>query len=161
MYQSSLHPTFRWLPFALFLLCAAFAFAAAFFRALSGTPFVPKPGDSIDIRANRIAILRLPTEPIQEVAVYGDGEVTRYAYPIEPNRYAKFRLSADEQRDFEQLRMHWCTTDLPSFALRPNTAFYDLAFRCVGYQVKQAKVPIEMLPPFFMHILQRLPDSNL
>jgi hypothetical protein len=43
--------------------------------------------------------------------------------------------------------------------LEPNEPFYDLGFVCgSSYELKQARVPVEMLPPIFIGILKRLPQ---
>jgi len=161
MSQSTARSSFGRLPAIFILLTLAIGFACILIKAFFGAPFIPKPGDGIDIRSNGVAILRLPTHPVQELEVYDDGNAIRYAYPIDPNHYAQIKLSADEQRAFEQLHIRWCTANLPSFALQPGEPFYDLAFRCdTSFRIKQAKVPDKMLPTFFTQLLIKLPDSD-
>jgi hypothetical protein len=146
----------RVIPMIIVLACAACGFTGILVRSFFGAPFVPQPGDTIDIRGDRIAILRLPTKPIQELAVYQDGHVNRYTYPITPNVYTQIVLTANEKREFEQFRTVWCQGP-PSFrALAPDESFYDLGVLCAGDKIKQAKVPEDMLPVIFTTMLKRL-----
>jgi hypothetical protein len=139
-------------------LCVGFSFSAVLWKAFFGPPYVPRPGDPIGLRGDRVAIVRLPTTPIQEIAVYEDGHANHYAYPIKPNVYSQVRLTPSEQHEFEQLRADWCK-QIPSMPkLAPNESFYDLAFRRGANGGAQAKVPVDMLPAFFVHLLQQLPD---
>jgi hypothetical protein len=129
-------------------------------RVFNNEPWMPTPGGAIDIRANGVAILRLATKtPPEEVAVYDDGLVSRFTRPIQSNHEASINLTLAEQAEFTQFRNQWCQ-QMPTFRpLAPTEAFYDLGIRCAGYEVKQAKVPVEALPAFFAKLLQRLPLS--
>lgn len=124
---------------------------------MSNEPWMPKPGGVIDIRANGVAILRMATKtPPEDVAIYDDGLVSRYSYPIQSGHSVRLTLTTAEQQEFEQFRLQWCR-QMPTFRqLAPTEPFHDLGIRCGGYTVKQAKVPLDMLPPFFSKLLQRL-----
>ncbi|MBK9941438.1 MAG: hypothetical protein IPP13_07435 [Kouleothrix sp.] len=149
--------SFRWIPVIAILLCVGCVLAGVLTKAFFGAPFIPRLGGTIDIRGTGIAILRLPTDPIQEIEVFSDGEAIRYAYPITPNVYTRIVLGPAQKRELEEFRIQWCH-ELPSFrTLGPDEPFYDLAFRCTGYNVKQAKVPVDMLPEIFADILKQLP----
>jgi hypothetical protein len=142
----------------IIVLCVVVACVISFIRANFGPPYVPRLEDPISLRGDQVAILRLPTTPIQEIAVYEDGHANRYAYPIKPNVYSQVRLTPSEQNDFEQLRVDWCR-QIPSMPKpSPNDLFYNLAFHCSAFSGAGAKVPVDMLPEFFVHLLQRLPD---
>jgi hypothetical protein len=122
-------------------------------------PTVPQPGGIIDIRGNRLAILRMVTaQPFEGIEVFDDGTAIRFYYPGgAPHDYSQITLTPDEQTAFVQFRMQWCQ-QMPSFrALAATEAFYDLGVRCGGYDVKQAKVPPEQLPAIFVQLQQRLP----
>jgi len=122
-------------------------------------PTVPQPGGIIDIRANRLAILRMVTAPPYEgIEVFDDGTAIRFYYPEGAGHdHSQIRLTADEQNAFAQFRIQWCG-QMPSFhTLAATEPFYDLGVRCSGYDVKQAKVPREQLPTIFVQLQQRLP----
>jgi hypothetical protein len=142
----------------IIFLCVVVAGVAGLIRANFGPPYVPRLGDPIGLRGDRVAILRLPTTPIQEIAIYEDDHANRYAYPIKPNIYSQVRLTSSEQHEFEQLRIDWCK-QIPSMPERSSDkSLYDLAFRCGASGGTQAKVPVDRLPAFFVHLLQQLPD---
>ena len=142
----------------IIVLCVVVACVIGLIRANFGPPYVPQLGDPISLRGDRVAIIRLPTTPIQEIAIYEDGHANRYAYPIKPNAYSQVLLTSSEQNEFEQLRADWCK-QIPSMPKpAPNELFYNLAFHCSAFSGAEAKVPVDMLPAFFVHLLQRLPD---
>jgi hypothetical protein len=124
------------------------------------TPYSPQPGSIIDLRGKSIALLRLPTAPVQEIQVYEDGGVIRSGYPVSSSPMRRIILSADEQRKIKSLLDDWCL-QFPTFrSLDPNEQFYDLGIRCGSWpvtEIKQAKVPIEALPPLFAELIERLP----
>jgi hypothetical protein len=127
---------------------------------IKNEPWMPTPGGVIDLRANRIAILRMATKtPPEDITIYDDGEVTRFAYTEQPSYVTRLTLTAVEQQAFAQFRSQWCQ-QVPLFrAVEPTEPFYDLGIRCGGYTVKQAKVPLDMVPPIFADLLRRLPEK--
>jgi len=131
-------------------------------RLFNNEPWMPTPGGVIDIRANGVAILRMATKtPPEEVEIYDDGYVLRFTRPIQSGYDVRSTLTPAEQAEFRQFRRQWCQ-QVPTFRpLTPTEEFYDLGIRCVGYEVKQAKVPADALPAFFAKLLQRLPLRTL
>jgi hypothetical protein len=96
--------------------------------------------------------------PYQQIEVFEEGRVVRGFNPAQPNVYTEVKLNSTEQSMLEMLRTEWCQK-MPQFrSLRADEPFYDLGFRCSGYEVKQTKVPVEMLPPIFSALLKRLPQ---
>lgn len=126
----------------------------------SQTPYLPQPGGVIDLRGKRIALLRLPTIPVQELGVDEDGRAVLLAYPMYSSSISRINLTAGEQRELAVLLADWCQ-QLPTFrSLRPDESFYDLGIRCGSWpstKVKQTRVPIEALPLIFAQLLKRLP----
>ena len=123
------------------------------------SPTVPQAGTGIDIRGNRVAILRMVTAPPYEgIEVFDDGKAIRFFYPeAAGNDYGQIELSSDEQDAFRLFRTQWCQK-LPVFReLTHGEIFYDLGVRCAGYQVKQAKVPLDQLPSIFAMLQKQLP----
>jgi hypothetical protein len=125
------------------------------------TPAVPQPGSGIDIRANGIAILQMVTQsPYEGIEVFDDGSAIRFPYPVVSGNYTTIELTPEEQQAFAQFRSDWCQ-HLPTFhALQDREPFYDLGVRCGGYTVKQAKVPVDELPPVFANLRRRLPQYD-
>jgi hypothetical protein len=124
-------------------------------------PTVPQPGSVIDIRADGIAILRMVTTPPYEgIEVHADGAVFRFFYPVQTSDPSRILLTADEQQAMQSFRFAWCK-QLPAFrTVAPSEPYYDLGVRCGGYEVKQAKIPIDQLPAIFQQILRELPRPS-
>src|SRR3954463_4439156 len=95
-----------WVVLIFLMLCGGGGFVSILIKSSSAPP-IPALGDPISLRGDRVAILRLPTAPIQEIAVYADGHANRYAHPIIPNAYTQIQFSPAEQQEFEQLRTAW------------------------------------------------------
>jgi hypothetical protein len=131
--------------------------------AFNGGPPSPveEPGSPMYVRGRVVARLRLPRTvvPWQIVQVNDDGSVTRGLNPVQPDKSTRILLTAAEQHELEVFRLRWCQ-QIPDFRLlEPNEPFYDLGFVCGSpYELKQARVPVEMLPPIFIGILKRLPQ---
>jgi hypothetical protein len=156
-------PSFRrWLPLLVWGLVISGGFVLLGITALNGgpPPQFEAPGSPIFLRGGGIALLRLPSTvvPRQKIEIYDDGSATRGLNPSQPNKSTMIRLTASEQHELAQLRTEWCQ-QVPTF--RPLTSdepFYDLGFRCgASYDVKQTKVPTDLLPPIFAKLLVRLP----
>ena len=104
--------------------------------------------------------MRLPSTlvPRQKVEIYDDATATRGLNPSQSNKATLIHLTASEQQELTQLRTQWCA-QVPTFRpLTVDESFYDVGFRCgASYDVKQTKVPADMLPPIFAKLLARLP----
>jgi hypothetical protein len=130
--------------------------------ALRGGPQAPveQPGSPIYMRGGTIARVRLPTTitPWQAINVEADGVVTRGYNPVQSDKHMRIRLTADEQTAFEHFRTQWCA-QVPAFRpLAPDEPFYDVGVRCgAANSVKQAKVPVDMLPPILATLIAQLP----
>lgn len=123
------------------------------------SPTVPTPGSAIYFRGNSIMLLRLVSRPPYEgIEVAQDGRVSRFIYPIRgSNPSTNSALTTTELEALQKLREQWCK-DVPTFRpLAPTEPFYDLAFKCGSYTAKQAKVPLETLPPEVQTLVQHLP----
>jgi hypothetical protein len=122
-------------------------------------PTVPQAGGIIDIRANRLAILRMVTVPPYEgIEVFDDGKAIRFTYPEGAGHDdSQIQLTPNEQAAFTQFRSQWCQRIPPLHVLAATEPFYDLGVRCGGYNVKQAKVPRDQLPTIFVQLQQRIP----
>src|SRR5262249_15013962 len=86
-----------------------------------------------------------------------DNKAFRALIPEQPNRYTQVTLTQTEQQSLESFRAQWCQTATQLRSLQTNEPFYDLGVRCNAYEVKQARVPMDMLPLFFVELLKRLP----
>jgi hypothetical protein len=124
-------------------------------------PTVPVPGSPISFRSTRIMLLRMVTvPPYYGIGVDSEGYARRFPYPIETNAVTVLRLTPDEQHAVEIFRAQWCQ-ETPSFRpLQAHEAFYELGVRCAGYEVKQTKVPLELVPPLFEKLMQQLPGVS-
>jgi hypothetical protein len=122
--------------------------------------YLPQPGSVIDLRGRSIALLRLPIVPVEEIEVYEDGEAIRYGYPVSSSPMRVITLSADEQRQLMSLLDDWCLK-FPTFRpLDPSEEAYDLGIRCGSWpvtEIKQARIPIDALPPPFAQLIAQLP----
>jgi hypothetical protein len=99
--------------------------------------------------------------PWQKIEIYDDGTATRGLNPSQPDKVSTIRLTPLEQTTFADFRTQWCQ-QAPAFRqLEPDEQFYDIGVRCdASYNVKQARVPIEMLPQIFQTLLTRLPNIS-
>jgi hypothetical protein len=149
-----------WLSFFL-TLCGLMGIALIKAIYFPDPPTVPQPGSVIDIRADGIAILRMVTTPPYEgIEIHADGAAFRFFYPVQMSDPSKIMLTTDEQQAMQSFRLAWCK-ELPAFrSLAPSEPFYDLGVRCGGYEVKQAKVPIDQLPTILQQILHKIPRPN-
>lgn len=156
-------PSFRrWFPLLIWGLVISGGFVLLGITARNGGPPAQfeAPGSPIYLRGRGIALLRLPSTlvPPQKVEIYDDATATRGLNPSQPNKATLIQLTASEQHELTQLRTQWCQ-QVPTFRpLRVDEPFYDVGFRCdASYDVKQTKIPADMLPPIFAKLLARLP----
>lgn len=160
--QISRPPVFQWLLFVVYLLVISGGFILLGITAFNGgpTPNFESSGSPIYLRGGGIALLRLPNTiiPQQKVVIYDDGTATRGLNPSQPNKSTMIQLTPRERQELTQLRTAWCQQTLTFRPLAPGEPFYDLGFRCgASYDVKQERVPIDMLPAIFVQLLARLP----
>ena len=156
---------FRWLPLFLDGLVISVGFMLLGITALNGGPpaQVEPPGSPIYIRGGGIAVVRLPRTvvPWQKIEIYDDGTATRGLNPSQPARVSRIRLTPLEQAAFTDFRTQWCQQPVTFRQLAPDEPFYDVGVRCgASYEIKQAKVPIDMLPQIFQTLLARLPEVS-
>jgi len=156
-------PSFRpWFPVIVWILVISGGFVLLGITALNGgsSATFESPGSPIYLRGGGRALLRLPSTivPRQKIEIYDDGTATRGLNPSQPNKATLIRLTAGEQLELAQLRAQWCR-QVPTFrSLTTDESFYDLGFRCgASYDVKQTKVPLDMLPAIFAKLPARLP----
>jgi hypothetical protein len=164
--MSSYRPSiFRWLPLLIGGLVVCISFILLGITARNGGPpaQVEPPGSPIYIRGGGIAVVRLPSTviPWQKIEIYDDGTATRGLNPPQPARASRIRLTPSEQAAFTDFRNQWCQQSLAFRPLAGDESFYDVGVRCgESYEVKQAKVPIDMPPQIFQTLLARLPEVS-
>jgi hypothetical protein len=152
----------RWFPLVLLALVMSGVFIILGTTASRGgpTPQFEPSGSPIYLRGSGVALLRLPSTvtPPQKVQIFDDGSVIRGLNPLQPGKSTTIFLNVSEREELDQLRTQWCQ-QIPAFpSVKPNEPFYDLGFKCDAlYHVKQAKVPVDMLPAVFTKLLARLP----
>jgi hypothetical protein len=156
--QQNRHAWLRLIP--VFILWAILGITFSI-RMHTNEPWMPTPGGVIDIRANGVTILRMATKtPPEELEIFDDGLVIHFTRPIQSGQDTRLTLTPDEQAEFKQFRTQWCQ-QMPIFRpLGVAEPFYDLGVRCAGYNVNQAKVPVDALPSIFTKLLRRLPLST-
>jgi hypothetical protein len=121
--------------------------------------FLPRPGDPIDLRSNRVAILRqITASPYEGIELFDDRRAFRFYYPQGPGHpFTQRVLSIADYQQFKQLQSAWCQS-VPSFRPpRSEERTYEIGMRCSIVQTLQVSVPEEELPPFFIHLRQNLP----
>jgi hypothetical protein len=154
-----------WLPLVFFGLVMTTAFILLGITARNGGPpaQVEPPGSPIYMRDGNIAVVRLPRTviPWQKIEIYDDGIAIRGLNPPQPARATRIRLTPSEQADFTKFRNQWCQQTLAFRPLARDEPFYDVGVRCgESFDVKQAKVPIDMLPQIFQTLLTQLPEIS-
>lgn len=117
--------------------------------------------DPIDLRNTNIISLRMPDSIAlsQRVAIYEEGYAARFFVPTnEKSNITEVPLDSNEMKRLQLLRQEWCENDLFPNKILGSDKYYDVAMDCNGKDIKQRKVPIELLPQVLAEIVQRLPS---